>query len=563
MDMIRFPNQIITMKKYYAIILIVLLSQTNWSQEKTTTDEYFEISKNLTIFSEVYKNINLTFVDETNPGELMKTGIDAMLRSLDPYTNYIPESNIEDYRMMQSGQYGGIGSLIQQREDYILITNPYQNFPAQKAGLKAGDKIIEIDGKSVKGKSASEVSDLLKGAKETDVKLTIERNNSSSPLEINVTREIIKMPTVPYFKMVSPELGYIKLTQFLGTSSAEVATAFKTLKDSNKLEGLILDLRGNPGGLLNEAVNIVNLFVPQGTLVVETKGRDRQNNLKYFARNKPMDTKIPLVILIDNGSASASEIVSGTLQDLDRAVVLGNQSFGKGLVQQTKNMEYNSIIKITVAKYYTPSGRCIQKLDYSDRNASGKGTNISDSLVHNFTTKGGRPVTDGRGILPDIEVKNPSYSPISGALMRENIVFDFTTEFYYSHSSISKATEFQLTEKQYAEFTSFANTKDFEYRTGSEQLLEKLKEIAENEQYYESSKEEYEALKEKLSPNKERDLARFQKEIQELIENEIVGRYYYQDGQMELELTKDKFVLEAQKTLTNKEAYNKILAPKK
>lgn len=545
------------------LILLISLSLSGFAQEKTTTDEYFEISKNLTIFSEVYKNINLNFVDETNPGELMKIGIDAMLRSLDPYTNYIPESNIEDYRMMQSGQYGGIGSLIQQRDEYILITNPYENFPAQKAGLRAGDKIIEIDGNSVKGKSASEVSDLLKGAKDTDVTLKIERNNEENPLDISVTREIIKMPTVPFYDMVTEKIGYIKLTQFLGSSSSEVASAFKTLKDSNELEGLILDLRGNPGGLLGEAVNIVNLFVPQGTLVVKTKGRDRQNNLQYFARNKPMDTKIPLVILIDNGSASASEIVSGTLQDLDRAVVVGNQSFGKGLVQQTKNMEYNSIIKLTVAKYYTPSGRCIQKLDYSDRNISGKGKNISDSLVHTFKTTNGRPVTDGRGILPDVEVKNNSYSPLSAALMRENIIFDYATKYFYTHPSIVSAKDFKLSEEEYKEFVEFAGSQEFEYSTGSEQFLEKLKEIAESEQYFESSKEEYEALREKLSPNKQRDLLKFNSEIKELIENEIVGRYYYQRGQMELEISQDIFVSEATTTLLNKSTYNKILAPSK
>ncbi len=545
------------------LLLLISLSLSGFAQEKTTTDEYFEISKNLTIFSEVYKNINLNFVDETNPGELMKIGIDAMLRSLDPYTNYIPESNIEDYRMMQSGQYGGIGSLIQQRDEYILITNPYENFPAQKAGLRAGDKIIEIDGNSVKGKSASEVSDLLKGAKDTEVTLKIERNNEKNPLDISVTREIIKMPTVPFYDMVTEKIGYIKLTQFLGSSSSEVASAFKTLKDSNELEGLILDLRGNPGGLLGEAVNIVNLFVPQGTLVVKTKGRDRQNNLQYFARNKPMDTKIPLVILIDNGSASASEIVSGTLQDLDRAVVVGNQSFGKGLVQQTKNMEYNSIIKLTVAKYYTPSGRCIQKLDYSDRNISGKGKNISDSLVHTFKTTNGRPVTDGRGILPDVEVKNNSYSPLSAALMRENIIFDYATKYFYTHPSIVSAKDFKLSEEEYKEFIEFAGSQEFEYSTGSEQFLEKLKEIAESEQYFESSKEEYEALREKLSPNKQRDLLKFDSEIKELIESEIVGRYYYQRGQMELEISQDKFVAEATTTLLNKSTYNKILAPSK
>ncbi len=545
------------------LLLLISLSFSGIAQEKPTTDEYFEISKNLTIFSEVYKNINLNFVDETNPGELMKIGIDAMLRSLDPYTNYIPESNIEDYRMMQSGQYGGIGSLIQQRDEYILITNPYENFPAQKADLRAGDKIIEIDGNSVKGKSASEVSDLLKGAKDTEVILKIERKNEENPLDISVTREIIKLPTVPFYDMVTEKIGYIKLTQFLGSSSSEVASAFKTLKDSNELEGLILDLRGNPGGLLGEAVNIVNLFVPQGTLVVKTKGRDRQNNLQYFARNKPMDTKIPLVILIDNGSASASEIVSGTLQDLDRAVVVGNQSFGKGLVQQTKNMEYNSIIKLTVAKYYTPSGRCIQKLDYSDRNISGKGKNISDSLVHTFKTTNGRPVTDGRGILPDVEVKNNSYSPLSAALMRENIIFDYATDYFYTHPSIVCAKDFKLSEEEYKEFVEFSGSQEFEYTTGSEQFLEKLKEIAESEQYFESSKEEYEALREKLSPNKQRDLLKFYSEIKELIEREIVGRYYYQRGQMELEISQDKFVSEATTMLLNKSTYNKILAPSK
>lgn len=545
------------------LLLLISLSFSGIAQEKPTTDEYFEISKNLTIFSEVYKNINLNFVDETNPGELMKIGIDAMLRSLDPYTNYIPESNIEDYRMMQSGQYGGIGSLIQQRDEYILITNPYENFPAQKADLRAGDKIIEIDGNSVKGKSASEVSDLLKGAKDTEVILKIERKNEENPLDISVTREIIKLPTVPFYDMVTEKIGYIKLTQFLGSSSSEVASAFKTLKDSNELQGLILDLRGNPGGLLGEAVNIVNLFVPQGTLVVKTKGRDRQNNLQYFARNKPMDTKIPLVILIDNGSASASEIVSGTLQDLDRAVVVGNQSFGKGLVQQTKNMEYNSIIKLTVAKYYTPSGRCIQKLDYSDRNISGKGKNISDSLVHTFKTTNGRPVTDGRGILPDVEVKNNSYSPLSAALMRENIIFDYATDYFYTHPSIVCAKDFKLSEEEYKEFVEFSGSQEFEYTTGSEQFLEKLKEIAESEQYFESSKEEYEALREKLSPNKQRDLLKFYSEIKELIEREIVGRYYYQRGQMELEISQDKFVSEATTMLLNKSTYNKILAPSK
>lgn len=548
------------MKKIYLIIFLFSSTLGTFSQEENT-EEYFEISKNLTIFSEVYKNINFYFVDETNPGELMKTGIDAMLKSLDPYTNYIPESNIEDYRMMQSGQYGGIGSLIRKQGEFVQITNPYEGLPAQKAGLKAGDVIKEIDGKSIEGKSSTEVSELLKGAKGTDVVLSIERPKKTGLLPITVKRELIKIPTVPYFKEVKDGVGYIKLTQFMGTSSAELGQAFKNLVDSSNITSLILDLRGNPGGLLNESVNIVNMFVPKGTKVVETKGRLKQNNFTYFGRNKPVDLKIPIAVLINGNSASASEIVSGTLQDLDRAVIIGNQSFGKGLVQQTKDMEYNSIIKLTIAKYYTPSGRCIQRLDYSDRNTTGKGTNISDSLVQNFKTKNGRPVTDGRGITPDIEVKEQSISSISGALLRKDIIFDFATDFYYDNEKIASATEFKLTDEEYNKFVKYAMSKEFEYSTGSEKILERLKEVAEREQYYESAKEEYEALVKSLSPDKDRDLKKFEDEIKLLIENEIIGRYYFQKGQMTHDLTSDEYVLKAIEILQNKTEYDKILKP--
>ena len=560
MGTIQFLNYNYTMKKIYILIFLFSSSFGALSQEENT-EEYFEISKNLTIFSEVYKNINFYFVDETNPGELMKTGIDAMLKSLDPYTNFIPESNIEDYRMMQSGQYGGIGSLIRKQGEFVQITNPYEGFPAQKAGLRAGDLIKEIGGKSIEGKSSSEVSELLKGAKGTDVILSVERPKETNLLPITVTRELIKIPTVPYFKEVKDGVGYIKLTQFMGTSSAELASAFKSLIDSNNITSLILDLRGNPGGLLNESVNIVNMFVPKGTKVVETKGRLKQNNFTYFGRNKPVDLKIPIAVLINGNSASASEIVSGTLQDLDRAVIIGNQSFGKGLVQQTKDMEYNSIIKLTIAKYYTPSGRCIQRLDYSNRNTTGKGKNISDSLVQSFTTKNGRPVTDGRGITPDIEVEDKSISSISGALLRKDIIFDFATDFYYDNKSIASPAEFSLSDEQYKKFVAYALKTEFDYETGSEKILEALEKSAKREKYYESAKVEFDALVKSLSPDKERDLEKFKTEIKELIENEIIGRYYFQDGQMTHDLTTDDYVLKAIEVLTNKMKYDKILKP--
>ena len=548
------------MKKIYILIFLITSNFGAFSQ-KENTEEFFEISKNLTIFSEVYKNINFYFVDETNPGELMKTGIDAMLKSLDPYTNFIPESNIEDYRMMQSGQYGGIGSLIRKQGEFVQITNPYKGFPAQKAGLKAGDLIKEIDGKSIEGKSSSEVSDLLKGAKGTDVILSVERTKETTLLLITVTRELITIPTVPYFNEVSNGVGYIKLTQFMGTSSSELGKVFRALIDTNNITSLILDLRGNPGGLLNESVNIVNMFVPKGTKVVETKGRLKQNNLTYFGRNKPLDLKIPLVVLVNGNSASASEIVSGTLQDLDRAVIIGNQSYGKGLVQQTKDMEYNSIIKLTIAKYYTPSGRCIQRLDYSNRNTTGKGTNISDSLVQSFKTKNGRPVTDGRGITPDIEVKEKSISSISTALLTKDIIFDFATDFYYENKEIASPKDYKLGDEEYKKFVLYALNKDFEYTTGSEKTLERLKEVAQDEQYYEAAKEEFDALVKSLSPDKKRDLKKFKDEITMLVENEIIGRYYFQEGQMTHDLMKDDYVLKAIEVLTNKAEYDKILKP--
>jgi carboxyl-terminal processing protease len=547
------------MKKITAYLLL-FLSINGISQEKTD-DQYFEIAKNMSIFNDVYKNINLFFVDETAPGELMKTGIDAMLKSLDPYTNYIPESNIEDYRMMQTGQYGGIGSLIKQQGEYIVISDPYDNFPAQKAGLKAGDKILEVNGKSVVGKKTSEVSEILKGTAGTELVLSIKRQNSETPIEKKIIREVIKVPSVPYFDMVDEQTAYIKLTSFTQTASKEIKDAYTNLKDSNSFTQLILDLRGNGGGLLHEAVNIVNFFTPQGTKVVETKGRLKEHSSVYRAKKKPLDTKLPVIVLIDEGSASASEIVSGSLQDLDRAVVIGRQSYGKGLVQQTKNLEYNTMVKITIAKYYTPSGRCIQRLDYSNRSKSGKGSNISDSLLTEFKTTNGRVVKDGRGIDPDIEIEEMNYSSLTQKLVIEDVIFDFATNYYYTHDTIVSADKFRISESDYELFKEFALAKDLEYETYSEKALEVLKETAEKEKYFEDAKAEYEILLKKLTPNKERDLVKFENEIKEFLVDEIVSRYYYQKGRTKASLSKDPYILKAIETLNNTNEYNKILKP--
>lgn len=530
-------------------------------QAQNTQDEYFEIAKNMSIFNEVYKNVNTYFVDETQPGQLMKTGIDAMLKSLDPYTNYIAESKIEDYRMMQTGQYGGIGSLIKKQGDYVIISEPYDNFPAFKAGLKAGDKIIKIDGIDIKGKQSSEVSDLLKGTAGTELELLIERPNVTEPLTKKIEREVIKIPSVPFYKMLDDKTAYIKLTSFTATASKEVGDAFKALKDSNNVQQVILDLRGNGGGLLNESVNIVNFFVPKGQTVVETKGRLREHNYTYKTKNAPLDTEIPLAVLIDEGSASASEIVSGSIQDLDRGVIIGQQSFGKGLVQQVKDLDYNTKVKITIAKYYTPSGRCIQRLDYSNRNKSGKGNNISDSLINSFTTKSGRSVKDGRGIDPDIEIEERTYSTLTQKLVIKDVIFDYATKYFYANSTIASPEDFKLTDTDYNAFKEFAKSYDFEYETYSYKALENLKETAEKEGFYEDAKSDFEKMMTQLAPDKERDLDKFRPEIEELLIDEIVSRYYYQKGRMRASLSNDKAIKKAIETLNDKEAYTNLLKP--
>jgi len=549
------------MKKHITkIVVIISIVTTSIFTLGFTDNSYFEVSKNLDIFATLFRELNIYYVDDADPGKLMKTGIDAMLKSLDPYTNYIPESKMEDYKMMTTGQYGGIGALIQTQKDKVVISEPYKGFGADKAGLRAGDKIIKIDGNDAVGKNSSEIREFLLGQPGTSIEMVIERPGTKELITKTVTRSEVKIKDVPYSGIVGDDVGYIRLTGFTSSASSEVKVALTELKEKGA-KSIILDLRGNGGGLLRESVNIVNFFVEQGTPVVSTKGKIKDWDKKYIALNNPIDTEIPLAILVNGGSASASEIVSGSLQDNDRAVVLGSLSFGKGLVQQVRPLSYNSKLKVTVAKYYTPSGRCIQKLDYSHKNKAGKADEIPDSLITEFkTVNSKRTVFDGKGVAPDIEVKPNLLSDISASLLLKSLFFGYATEFRLKHETIAEAKEFTLTYSDYEEFVSYLSDKDYEYTTESEDLLAALEKAAKNDKYFEAVKPEYEALKEKLNHNKKDDLYKFKKEIKFILENEIVTRYHYQKGQIEASLEHDLVLEEAIKTLKNKELYNSILA---
>lgn len=518
-------------------------------------EDYFEISKNMEIFMGVYKELNIYYVDETQPGALMKTGIDAMLRSLDPYTVYYPESKIEDAMFMQTGQYGGIGTLVNTIDGKITITEPYQGYAALKAGLMAGDIVIKVNGKSVEGKKHEDISDLLTGQPGTDVELTIMRRGESTARTIKITREEIKIPDVPYFSMLGDgETGYIQLTGFTQTASTEVKTAFTDLKKQN-MKKLVLDLRGNGGGLLREAINIVNFFVPKGTEIVRTKGKIAEWNKTYIALNDPLDTQIPVIVLVDGMSASASEIVSGSLQDLDRAVVLGEESYGKGLVQQTKDLAYNSKMKLTVAKYYTPSGRCIQRLDYSHRDQStGSVSAVADSLIKPFKTRGGRTVYDGRGISPDVVVEQEEASHILQSLIDNWVTFHWANDYRIKKTTIDSANVFRLSDADYNDFVSFAKSQSFEYETDTERLYKELNKIAKEEKYYDGAEAAFDQLHNKIKPQKETDLVKFKSQIKQYLENEIVGRYYYQKGRAKNALPVDPCINKAKEVFNSQYA---------
>ena len=517
----------------------------------------FEVIKSLELMDQIYENLDLYFVDDVQPGKLSKVAIDAMLKELDPYTVYYAEANIEDYRLMTTGQYGGIGSLIKKADEYVYISEPYEGNPAQKSGLRAGDKILEIDGKTMFNKPSDQVSDALKGPKGTVVKILVERFNEGNKL-IEITRDEIKIPDVPYYGIIKEKVGYISLNSFTQTASEEVKKGIIAMQKDG-MEQLILDLRGNGGGLLIEAVKIVNFFVPKDKVVVFTKGRVKEENHVYKTMEEPIALGLPLIVLIDEGSASASEIVAGSLQDLDRAVIIGEQSYGKGLVQRTYDLKYGSKVKITIAKYYTPSGRCVQRLEYYDKESGAKPKEISDSLLRKFKTQNGRDVIDGRGIDPDLAIEKEDLSQFSALLFNKNIFFNYATQFHANNKEIATADKFQLSDDQYALFKTYVLNAKLNYSTAAQNALKKLKLEAEKEGTFNDLKAEYENILVKISPDPAKDLDKYRIEIAEMLENEIVSRYYFQKGRTINSFEHDPAVIKAIQTAMDNNSYNAIL----
>jgi len=522
-------------------------------------EDLFQVSKNLDIFAATYKQLSINYVDEVNSSKMMKTGIDAMLDELDPYTQYVPESEVEDYKLKYvSNQYGGIGATISVRAGKIIVAEPFEGFPAQKAGLRAGDELLKIFDVSLKGKNNQEVGSMLKGQKNTKVSLLIQRPGTDKPIELQLIRDEIKQGNVSYYGMLPNSVGYIKLDRFLDDAAQEVEDALVDLK-KNQLNGLVLDLRDNGGGILQESVKIVNLFIEKGITVVFQKGRNREKPIVYTTSAQAMEPELPLVVLVNGQSASASEIVAGSLQDLDRAVVIGQRSFGKGLVQQTFNLPYNSLVKITVAKYYTPSGRCIQALDYNKRDTEGQVVKLADSLITEYKTKGGRSVYDGSGIFPDIFLKPLKFSLLTRELVTGFHVFDYATQYRNEKDKIANANTFKLSDAEYEDFLKFLSTRTYNYKSGTEKLLNDLLAEAKNENKLDLYRTEIDALNAKISASKKSDLYLFKDEIKKVLESEIVSRYYFQKGQTEHGLPNDLELNEAIKLFTNKTQLKSIL----
>lgn len=520
---------------------------------------YFEINKQLDIFTNIFKEINLYYVDETQPQELMETAINSMLKSLDPYTNYIRETDVEDFRIQTTGQYGGIGATIRRRNGKVMIAMPYKGFAADKAGLKAGDVLLKIDDDSLTGLDTEDVSKLLKGSPGSSFTLTYERDGAIKHEKI--TREDVQLKSVPYSGMVAPNIGYIRLNSFTERASKDIIDAYQSLASDHDLKGVILDLRNNPGGLLSEAINVSNIFIPKGQEVVSTRGKVKDWDRTYKTLNKPIDTEIPLVVLINQRSASASEIVSGTVQDLDRGVVLGQRSFGKGLVQQTRKLSYGAQMKITISKYHTPSGRLIQAINYAERRDDGSVYKVPDSLRMPFNTRGGRIVYDGGGIDPDINLDVQNTPKILRELVRNDYIFDYATLFQRRVDAIEDAGIFTINDEEYNNFLAFLADKDINYETRTEKIIDELKETARDEKYFESLEIELNKLKSGFAEKKDADLTTFKDDIRQQLEMEIVSRYHFQEGRAAQAIRYDAEVDSAVAILSDLERYHTILSP--
>lgn len=545
-------------KSYKIIIIVSLLLivgiSTGFLINQETRD--FRIAKNLDIFFSLFRELNTFYVDEIDPDKVIKAGVDNMLKTLDPYTVYFPETEADEFTIMTTGKYGGIGSLVRNAGDFDIISEVYKGFPADKAGIKPGDLLKKVDGTSLKGLSTDKVSEKLKGNPGTDINVTIERNGKET--EYPLKREKIVMPPVPYWGMIDSKTGYIRFTSFTQNCFDDVKAALISLK-SNNAQQIILDLRGNPGGLLTEAVEIVNLFVGEGNEVVSTKGKVKQFDEDLKTTKKPVDEKIPLAIIINRSSASASEIVAGAIQDLDRGVIVGQRSYGKGLVQITRPLSYNTQLKVTTAKYYIPSGRCIQARDFSHPNEDGSVGIIPDSLISEFKTKNGRIVKDGGGITPDIEILPDPLSQIASELYLRYYIFDFATNYYWAHPDIKSFEQFKFTDQDYADFKTFLINRKFSYKTSTEESLNELITNAKKEKYYDIHKDLFNDLETDIAHSLDQDLKLFRAEITDLIEDEIISRYFYENGAIAYTIKSDEQVLKAVDILNNKEEYDSIL----
>jgi len=535
-------------------ILVFAISFYSFKQD----DKNFQIAKNLDVYYTLFRELNLFYVDDVDPNKLVKTSIEKMLESLDPYTNYIPEDDVEDFKFMTTGEYAGIGALISKQNGKIVVSEPYEGFPAQKSGLKAGDVLLEVAGKSTEKLSTEDVSALLKGPASKPVLVKIQRYGQKKSIDIEIIREKIQIDPVPYYGMLNKETGYIRLTNFHVDCTERVKIAMIDLKEKQGAKSLVLDLRSNPGGLLIEAVRLANLFVPKGQEIVSTRGKVKQWDKIYTATENPIDTVMPIAVLVNRGSASASEIVAGAIQDLDRGIIIGTRTFGKGLVQTTRDLSYNAKLKITTAKYYIPSGRCIQALDYAHRNEDGSVGVVPDSLISKFTTKKGRIVFDGGGVFPDLMVADETLSNLTINLATQSKIFDFATYFNSKTEKISSPEDFTITPDVYADFIQFVKGQDFKYESKTEEELDQLLEVAKKEKYYDISKDEFETLKVKLGHNLDQDLEHFKAEISELLADEIVSRYYYQKGAIKAALRDDSDVKKALGIINTPESYASI-----